>query len=135
MRLTRTKAVVVGAILAVTTACGGNAGSEDIGKKVEADKDAAASLPADSHMKEFADKGEVTIGVKFDQPGLGFKDAASDVPTGFGTLLRAAATTLSSALAALVKESSASARHTRTPSISTSRRAARCTCSATPMPS
>ena len=34
-------------------------------------------------MKELADKGEVTIGVKYDQPGLGFKDAASDVPTGF----------------------------------------------------
>jgi len=34
-------------------------------------------------MKELADKGEITIGVKFDQPGLGFKDAASDVPTGF----------------------------------------------------
>jgi glutamate transport system substrate-binding protein len=84
MRLTRTKAVVVGLMLAATTtACGGDAGSEDSGKKVEADKDAAASLPADSHMKELADKGEVTIGVKFDQPGLGFKDAASDVPTGF----------------------------------------------------
>ena len=34
-------------------------------------------------MKELADKGEITIGVKFDQPGLGFKGAASDVPTGF----------------------------------------------------
>ena len=83
MRLTGTKAVVVGLMLAVTTACGGNAGSEDSGKKVEADKDAAASLPAGSHMKALADKGEITIGVKFDQPGLGFKDAASDVPTGF----------------------------------------------------
>ncbi len=38
MRLTRTGAVVVGLMLAVTTACGGNAGSEDSGKKVEADK-------------------------------------------------------------------------------------------------
>ena len=83
MRLTKTKAVVVGLMLAITTACGGDAGSDDSGKKVEADKDAAESLPAGSHMKELADKGEVTIGVKFDQPGLGFKDAASDVPTGF----------------------------------------------------
>jgi len=76
--------VVVGLLLAdATTACGGDAGSEDSGKKVEADKDAASSLPAGSHMKELADKGEVTIGVKYDQPGLGFKDAASEVPTGF----------------------------------------------------
>ena len=83
MRLTRTRAVVVGLTLAVTTAACGNAGSDDSGKNVEADKDAAASLPAGTHMKELADKGEITIGVKFDQPGLGFKDAASDVPTGF----------------------------------------------------
>jgi len=83
MRLTGTKAVVVGLMLAVTTACGGNAGSEDSGKKVEADKDAAASLPAGSHMKELADKGEITIGVKFDQPGIGFKGATDDAPQGF----------------------------------------------------
>jgi glutamate transport system substrate-binding protein len=34
-------------------------------------------------MKELADAGKVKIGVKFDQPGLGFKDAADDIPTGF----------------------------------------------------
>ena len=34
-------------------------------------------------MAELAEAGEITVGVKFDQPGLGFKDAASDIPTGF----------------------------------------------------
>lgn len=83
MRYTKTKAVLAGLVLATAAACGGNAGSDDGGTKVKADKDAASSLPAGSHMKEIADKGEVTIGVKFDQPGLGFKDAAAKVPAGF----------------------------------------------------
>ena len=34
-------------------------------------------------MKELADAGKITVGVKFDQPGLGFKGASDDVPTGF----------------------------------------------------
>ena len=36
-----------------------------------------------SRMAELADAGKITVGVKYDQPGLGFKDAASDIPTGF----------------------------------------------------
>lgn len=36
-----------------------------------------------TRMKELADAGAIKIGVKYDQPGLGFKDAASDIPTGF----------------------------------------------------
>ena len=35
-----------------------------------------------TRMAELAEAGEVTVGVKFDQPGLGFKDAAADIPTG-----------------------------------------------------
>jgi glutamate transport system substrate-binding protein len=34
-------------------------------------------------MKEIADAGTIKVGVKYDQPGLGFKDATSDIPTGF----------------------------------------------------
>ena len=34
-------------------------------------------------MAELAEAGEITVGVKYDQPGLGFKDAANDIPTGF----------------------------------------------------
>ena len=36
MRLTRTRAVVIGLMLAVTTACGGNAGSEATGGRTAA---------------------------------------------------------------------------------------------------
>ena len=34
-------------------------------------------------MAELADAGEITVGVKYDQPGLGFKGAADDIPSGF----------------------------------------------------
>ncbi len=34
-------------------------------------------------MKELADSGDVIIGVKFDQPGIGFKGATDDMPVGF----------------------------------------------------
>ena len=54
-----------------------------VGAGVGADKDAASSLKDGTRMKEIADSGKIKVGVKFDQPGLGFKDAASDVPTGF----------------------------------------------------
>ena len=33
-------------------------------------------------MKELADAGEVIIGVKYDQPGIGFKGATDDMPAG-----------------------------------------------------
>jgi glutamate transport system substrate-binding protein len=46
-------------------------------------EDAASEFEDGTRMKELADSGAVKIGVKYDQPGLGFKDAASDIPTGF----------------------------------------------------
>lgn len=83
MRLTKTKATLAALALAATAAACGNAGGSDSGKDVKADADAAKSLPAGSYMKKLADKGTINVGVKFDQPGLGFKDAAAKVPAGF----------------------------------------------------
>ena len=84
MRFTKLKLVLAGMALAATTACGGNAGSEsDDGADVEVKDDAASEFKAGTKMKELADDGEITIGVKFDQPGLGFKGAADDAPAGF----------------------------------------------------
>ena len=34
-------------------------------------------------MKELAEAGKIMIGVKYDQPGIGFKGATDDMPTGF----------------------------------------------------
>ena len=69
--------------LALSLAACGDAGEETEGADVEVQEDAASNFEDGTRMKELADAGSVKIGVKYDQPGLGFKDAASDVPTGF----------------------------------------------------
>lgn len=83
MRFIRTKAVVAGLGLALSLAACGDAGEETEGADVEVAEDAASEFEDGTRMKELAEAGTVKIGVKFDQPGLGFKDAASDIPTGF----------------------------------------------------
>jgi glutamate transport system substrate-binding protein len=85
MRLTRkisaaAVAVVLGAALA---ACGDAGNDDDEGADVEVQENAADEFDDGTRMKELADAGSVTIGVKFDQPGIGFKGAADDEPEGF----------------------------------------------------
>jgi glutamate transport system substrate-binding protein len=85
MRPTRAMALAAGAILTLPLAACGDAGSdgEDGGVDVEVAEDAAAEFEDGTRMKELAEAGDVTIGVKFDQPGIGFKGATDDMPTGF----------------------------------------------------
>lgn len=83
MRFTRTKAIIATAGLALSLAACGNAGEETEGPDVEAAENAADNFDDGTRMKELAEAGTIKIGVKYDQPGLGFKDAASDTPTGF----------------------------------------------------
>jgi len=67
----------------ILTGCG-NAGETDknpVDNKV--DENAAGNFKAGTAMADMAKAGKVKIGVKFDQPGLGFKRAGEDVPTGF----------------------------------------------------
>src|SRR3954447_26317743 len=87
MRFTRSKTVLaaVGLALSVSSlaACG-NAGESDTGSvDVKVDKDAASNFDDGTKMKELADAGKITIGVKYDQPGIGFKGATDDAPVGF----------------------------------------------------
>ncbi|WP_110240852.1 glutamate ABC transporter substrate-binding protein [Nocardioides gilvus] len=76
MRFTRTKAIlaVAGMSLALA-ACGSDS---DDGPEVASDTD----FEAGTTMAEIADRGTVTIGTKFDQPGFGQKNL-EDVPEGF----------------------------------------------------
>jgi glutamate transport system substrate-binding protein len=83
MRLKRTKAAMAGIGLALSMAACGDAGSSDQSSDVEAEDVESGKFEEGSKMAELADAGEITVGVKFDQPGLGFKDASSDIPTGF----------------------------------------------------
>ena len=84
MRFMRVKAVVAGLGLALSLAACGDAGDDDDGgDDVEVQENAADEFDAGTRMKELADAGKVTIGVKYDQPGLGFKGATDDIPSGF----------------------------------------------------
>jgi glutamate transport system substrate-binding protein len=75
---------VAAAGLALSLSACGNAGDEDSdGVDVEVSEDAAAGFDDGTRMKELADGGDVTIGVKYDQPGIGFKGATDDMPVGF----------------------------------------------------
>src|SRR4026208_2311041 len=80
----RTGAVLAGLGLAVSLAACGDAGDDDTESvDVEASENAADAFDDGTRMKELADRGEVVIGVKFDQPGIGFKGATDDMPVGF----------------------------------------------------
>lgn len=83
MRFIRTKAIIATAGLALSLAACGDAGEDTEGADVEVAENAADDFEDGTRMKELAEAGSIKIGVKYDQPGLGFKDAASDVPTGF----------------------------------------------------
>jgi glutamate transport system substrate-binding protein len=79
----RTRLAVIGAVAALILGACGNAGEEDknpVDNKVE--KNAADNFKAGTRMHELAKAGKVKIGVKFDQPGLGFKKAGEAIPTG-----------------------------------------------------
>jgi glutamate transport system substrate-binding protein len=85
MRFTRSKALLAAAGLTLAgalSACG-NAGSDDSeSTDVTVEENAADNFDDGTRMKELADAGKITIGVKYDQPGIGFKGAADDAPKG-----------------------------------------------------
>ena len=83
MRFTRTKALVAATGLALSLAACGDAGEDSEGVDVQAEEVEEGKFEEGSKMAELAEAGEITIGVKYDQPGLGFKDASADVPSGF----------------------------------------------------
>jgi len=83
MRFIRTKAVVAGLGLALSLAACGDAGGEEEGVEVDAADDCDGKFEDGTRMAELVEAGEITVGVKYDQPGLGFKDASADIPTGF----------------------------------------------------
>jgi glutamate transport system substrate-binding protein len=78
MRFIRTKAVIaaVGLSLALA-ACGDDGGSTDV--EVAENPE----FESGTRMAELAEAGKVKIGVKFDQPGLGFQEPGAEDPIGF----------------------------------------------------
>lgn len=84
MHIRRITAALAATGLALALAACGSAGEDDddSAPDVEAETNAAEDFDAGTRMKELAESGEITIGVKFDQPGIGFKGAADDAPQG-----------------------------------------------------
>jgi glutamate transport system substrate-binding protein len=84
MRFKRATAALAGVGLALSLAACGDAGDDDDGgADVEVEENAAEEFDDGTRMKELAESGKVVVGVKYDQPGLGFKGATDDIPTGF----------------------------------------------------
>ncbi|MDO7867670.1 glutamate ABC transporter substrate-binding protein [Nocardioides jiangxiensis] len=81
MHLMKTKAVLAACGLALSMAACGNAGGGGTGKDL-AGKDVSCG-DFTGRVAEICKAGKITIGVKFDQPGLGFKSATADEPEGF----------------------------------------------------
>lgn len=79
----RTRFAIIAAAAALILGACGNAGEEDTNPvDSNVDSNAAANFQDGTAMKALAESGTVKIGVKFDQPGLGFKRAGVAVPTG-----------------------------------------------------
>ena len=72
----RIQALAGAAVLALAlSACGG-----DDGGSVDVESD--ASFPAGTTMAKLNEAGKITIGTKFDQPGIGAKKPGADAPEG-----------------------------------------------------
>lgn len=76
MRMKRTgTALAAGLLMLGLAGCGGD--EEGVDVEVE-ETEGLTGLP-----KELADAGEITIGVKYDQPGIGNLEPGADTPQGF----------------------------------------------------
>jgi glutamate transport system substrate-binding protein len=83
MRLRKTTAFALGAVLAISlSACGDDSegGSSDHIDVTVADN---PSFDEGTTMAKLAEAGKITVGVKIDQPGIGFLQPGDDMPTGF----------------------------------------------------
>ena len=84
MRRMSFRAAAAAVLIAGSLAACGDAGDDD-GEQVdvEVQEDAADSFDEGTRMRELAEDGSIIIGVKYDQPGIGFKGATDDAPVGF----------------------------------------------------
>lgn len=78
MRRIRSKAVLSVAALGLSLAACGESGGE-----VEVEVAEDATFDAGTTMADLNEAGAIKIGVKTDQPGIGFQEPGADAPTGF----------------------------------------------------
>lgn len=83
MRTRTFRAAAAAVLMAGALAACGDAGSDTEGRDVAAEEVEEGKFEEGSRMAELAEAGSIRIGVKFDQPGLGFKGANDELPSGF----------------------------------------------------
>lgn len=85
MRSMKLKAAFAAILLAGSLVACGDAGDDegDDAPEVEAADDCDGKFEEGSRMAELADAGEINVGVRYDQPGLGFKGGTDEIPSGF----------------------------------------------------
>ncbi len=85
MRLRKIHAAAAAFVLAGALAGCGDAGDDSGGggTDVEAKDDCDGKFEDGTRMAELADAGKINVGVRYDQPGLGFKGGTDDIPAGF----------------------------------------------------
>jgi glutamate transport system substrate-binding protein len=82
MTILNAKAVLVGAVLVLSVAaCGDDASTS--GSHIDVEVADSPSFPEGSTMAELSEAGEIIVGVKIDQPGIGFLQPGEDMPEGF----------------------------------------------------
>lgn len=86
MRHMRIKAAVAVLGLSLSLAACGDAGNDDEGggeREVEAASDCDGKFEEGTRMAELSEAGKINVGVRYDQPGLGFKGGTDEIPSGF----------------------------------------------------
>lgn len=84
MRFTKTKALLAGVLLTASlAACGDDSSSSGSGDQLDIPVEDNPEFPEGSTMAELSEAGKITIGVKIDQPGIGFQEPGADTPEGF----------------------------------------------------
>lgn len=79
MRFTKVKTLAVSLLLVLSlAACG-----DDDGGGAEVKVEEQPEFAAGTTMAKLSEAGKVTIGVKYDQPGIGFLEPGADEPSGF----------------------------------------------------
>jgi glutamate transport system substrate-binding protein len=78
----RDRALAVAAALCLAVAVGA-CGEDEEQAPAPVEEDAAQKFEPGTAMARIADRGTIKIGVKTDQPGIGFQQPGADAPTGF----------------------------------------------------
>ncbi|PWN01272.1 glutamate ABC transporter [Nocardioides silvaticus] len=83
MRRMKLGMTAAAALLACSLTACGDAGEDDDSPEVSAEDDCDGKFDDGTRMAELAEAGEIAIGNRVDQPGLGQQDTPDSVPVGF----------------------------------------------------